>query len=422
MIRTITAEKSVKLEDPAFFYGIVPINVEIPETLAKEILSRYQVPSLPSGAEIKPFDDFSDGQQVRDYLVLVDQVEVKPSAKDPFLSFRCTNSQGSFYGKKWGKQGESTEEVKQFLLDNPIQKVSGKVQEYPKGSGKNSFIMERFITATDNLNPLSLLPATTDHFEDLTLEFFSYLYALEEPYRSLALGLFDKCWAEFSLKAAATSQHHNYMGGLLQHTTELIRIDRHIFSMENEEKDFSSLVLQLVKRHLIDSMENRRKEKPTDYKWLPWSGDFDHLMECLYSYQTTLSDRDLNQDLVVFSHAIHDVGKIFEYSNFGETDKYALLFPYEEKREAGTETKGAIGRDPFGGIIGHIPAGLLLLQTHMLEADIALKREEISHIFNILLSHHAKGEWGSPATPASPEAWLVHIVDFIDSRYAKQVK
>lgn len=421
MERTYDDQGNVILEDKDFFYRLCPVSITIPKHEAEEILKRYPSPALPEGLEIKPFDSFEAGQTVKDYLVLIDRLEVKPSNSNPYLNFRCTNSQGEFYGKKWDSKDEPTQQSFELLSESPIQLVSGKVQEFPKGSGKKSFLMDKFLPYSGDLHPMSLLPTTQEDLESLTLEFFHYLYSLNEPYRTMALDIFDSFWKEFALKPAATGYHHNFIGGLLQHTVELLRLDVHLTSAENVEKELSSFALNLMKKHLIDSMENRRKENPAYYNRLPWSGCFDHINESIDSFCSSLLQAGLNRDQVIFGHAMHDIGKIFEYANLGESNKFPLLFPYASDTNEYTPFSGSISIDELGKQLGHMPIGMLILQNYLLQKKVSFPKTEIVQMMNIILSHHGKAEWGSSAKPASPSAWLVHIVDYIDSRYAQNI-
>ena len=44
--------------------------------------------------------------------------------------------------------------------------------------------------------------------------------------------------------------------------------------------------------------------------------------------------------------------------------------------------------------------------------------EEIINLKHIILSHHGQLEYGSPKEPATPEAALIHFLDYNDSRLA----
>lgn len=108
------------------------------------------------------------------------------------------------------------------------------------------------------------------------------------------------------------------------------------------------------------------------------------------------SYHEIDRDLVVFGGAIHDLGKLREYAY--DTRIYVT----EEGRLAGHLV---IGAEWLGQIISRVrttgydfPAGL--------EA----------HLRHMILSHHRKGEWGSPKPPATPEAFLLHMADYADSQ------
>ena len=421
LIRTTEPNGDIRLQDHDFFYKLCPVGLIIPKEEVESILSRYPVPALPEGMEVKGIDEFNAGEKVKNYLVLIDQLEIKPSSGSPYLSFRATNSRGSFMAKKWENKDEPNQQCLEMLTESPIVSVDGLVQEFPKGSGRKSFVMDRFQLYKDDIHPMSLLPTSKEDLESLTLEFFHYLYSLSEPIRTMALDIFDVYWSEYSLKPAAKSMHHNFIGGLLQHNVENMRLQNYFISSDNLERDLSSISLQLYKRHLIESMENRRQENPVYYNRMPWSGTFDHLTECIHNLLDSLKEKPINRDLSLFGESQHDIGKIFEYSNLGETNKFASLFPFASNANEYKPSMSAISMDPLGASMGHIPVGILVIQNYLMQnsSKVSLTKEEITELMNIILSHHAKGEWGSPVRPSYPSSWLLHIVDYLDSRYAQ---
>ena len=113
-----------------------------------------------------------------------------------------------------------------------------------------------------------------------------------------------------------------------------------------------------------------------------------------------LSDRFLelypfiNSDLVYSGIILHDLGKIMELSG-----------------PKGTEYTKA------GKLLGHISIGANEVYATSCELGIE-KTEEILNLLHIILSHHGELEYGSPKEPTTPEAELVHLLDFADSRMA----
>jgi 3'-5' exoribonuclease len=107
----------------------------------------------------------------------------------------------------------------------------------------------------------------------------------------------------------------------------------------------------------------------------------------------------LDRDLCLFGAAIHDLGKLKEY----EVD--TTIRVTDDGRLRGHLVIGAEW-------IGQLCAALRA-EGHAfppaLEADLV----------HMILSHHGKGEWGSPKPPATPEAMLLHLADYTDSQTKK---
>jgi 3'-5' exoribonuclease len=105
----------------------------------------------------------------------------------------------------------------------------------------------------------------------------------------------------------------------------------------------------------------------------------------------------LNRDLVIAGIFLHDIAKTWELS-------YDCTFGY---------TDG-------GQLIGHIVKGAMWLE-HKAKAAEAILGEPIPPVLinvlqHIILSHHGVPEFGSPRTPATPEAMAVHIIENMDAK------
>ena len=114
-------------------------------------------------------------------------------------------------------------------------------------------------------------------------------------------------------------------------------------------------------------------------------------------------NKPISRDKVLFGLIMHDAGKIIEYDY--HTPAFNLT--------------------PTGLLTPHIVMGPawvyekanLFYQTAIAggQTPAAFKMER-AHLMHILAAHHGKEEWGSPVTPASIEAILVHQLDMIDSK------
>lgn len=105
---------------------------------------------------------------------------------------------------------------------------------------------------------------------------------------------------------------------------------------------------------------------------------------------------ELDRDLVLFGAAIHDLGKLKEYA----VD--TTITVTEEGR-----LKGHL-------VLGAEWLGRIIARLREERYDFPLPLEQ--HLEHLILSHHRKGEWGSPKPPATPEAMLLHLADYADSQ------
>lgn len=102
----------------------------------------------------------------------------------------------------------------------------------------------------------------------------------------------------------------------------------------------------------------------------------------------------LNRSLVYGGIILHDIGKLVELSG-----------------PKGTEyTK-------LGNLIGHIPIGFSIIEKAATSMGID-ETEEVLALKHIMLSHHGLLEYGSPKEPLIPEAMLIFLIDYTDSRLA----
>jgi 3'-5' exoribonuclease len=104
----------------------------------------------------------------------------------------------------------------------------------------------------------------------------------------------------------------------------------------------------------------------------------------------------LNRDLVVAGIFLHDIAKTWEL-------KYDAAFGYSDG----------------GQLIGHIVKGAMWLEHKAAQAaqqiGEPIPRPLIDVLQHIVLAHHGELEFGSPKTPATPEAFSVQQIENIDA-------
>jgi 3'-5' exoribonuclease len=164
------------------------------------------------------------------------------------------------------------------------------------------------------------------------------------PMRNFFKTLFgqEELMRRFKLAPAAKANHHNYIGGLLEH------------------------VLSMTRQAVMIA---------------------DHYAR----YYPGM----LNKDLLMAGCVMHDIGKCRELS-------FTRSFAYTT----------------HGQLIGHIPHGVEIVNDIVAQMHPTPPEEMIIQIKHLILSHHGRLEYGSPVTPRTPEAMLLHEIDMIDSRMA----
>jgi len=100
----------------------------------------------------------------------------------------------------------------------------------------------------------------------------------------------------------------------------------------------------------------------------------------------------LDKELLLIGVLFHDIGKMFEFSVSPTVDTTLA-----------------------GGLLGHLVIGNnIFLQ---LKEKIPGFPEELSvKVQHLIISHHGEKEFGSPEVPKIPEAYVLHILDLLDSK------
>ncbi len=122
------------------------------------------------------------------------------------------------------------------------------------------------------------------------------------------------------------------------------------------------------------------------------SGLLEHILSCATLGETLSPHYKANKSYVIAGCILHDLCKIYELTD-GDSVEYT-----EEGKLVGHLVKGLEIVDRFSYKIKNFPYNMKL------------------HLKHILLSHHGEYEYGSPKIPQTKEAFLVHLIDLMDSK------
>jgi 3'-5' exoribonuclease len=399
-------------EQKSYFYDVIPIIYDITDERRSEILEEFPVPALPTKGLFFDIDKEEKGNVVSTRLLLNEMTVQTTKTNKEFLKMTFSNNQGTIQAKMWDNQGAVAKH--QPLLESySIFDVEGIIDEF---RGFKSITVNRLTPSEEDVDPFAYLPYTKQNLEEITVELFAYLDELAPAYHELTHKLMKRFWDVFSISPAAKGFHHNYLGGLLKHTVGLMRFCRYIVKQEADPfQAVMKLIAVVEKAHKRELWENFKTEGGGGK--LVWKDTIDHLYQMLHRMMDYHED-PLHEDALLTSILFHDVGKILEYDFAGKTyGAFEYLYPHAAKTSLEHRKETGITMDELGKLVGHIPYGALLLTKLTEEIKSELSLEEIHLITHCILCHHGLPEWGASAKPQTLEGYLIHFVDFLDSRY-----
>lgn len=111
------------------------------------------------------------------------------------------------------------------------------------------------------------------------------------------------------------------------------------------------------------------------------------------AYNNSMMYPNVNTDVVIVGSLLHDIGKVFEI---------------------GDSTYTTVGITTGHIVIAHnyVREKVLTLQSR----GVPVEENVVLNILHCILSHHGELEYGSPVTPKTREAMIIHFADMVDSR------
>jgi len=175
-------------------------------------------------------------------------------------------------------------------------------------------------------------------------------------------------------------------------------------------KMFSLLVTNLTNPHLLQLVEFFKEEYGPALQQAYGAQKIHHafaggLLQHTYSVlEMALAlapHYGLDKELLLIGALFHDIGKTAEF-----------------------KTQPALATTLEGGLLGHVVISLTIflnLQNKITDFPAVLS----AHIQHLIVSHHGEKEYGAPEVPKTQEAYLLHLLDLLDSRmniFSEQLK
>lgn len=405
-------------EHKTYFYNFIPVKYEVTDERRNEILTHFPSPTLPDGEQFFDINKEENGNTIQARLLINDFNVHLTKANKQFMRLSFSNNLDVISGVLWDNQGE-VDKYKPLLEKHAVFDVHGRVGEF---NGRKSLTVTKLIPYESDINPFSFLPYTKQDISELTVELFSYLDQLQSPFKETAFAAMEQFWLQFRVRPAAKGFHHNYLGGLLKHTVGLMRFATYILQTEdNHYQAVIKLINVVEKAHKKELWTKFTTDDNTEQ--IIWNDTINHLYTMLQKMMEFPDDTP-SYDLVLTSILFHDIGKLLEYDHAGKTyEEFSFLFPTATDTSLSNRKQAGITMDELGVMIGHIPYGVLIL-TKLIEAkQIEISLEDIHALSHCILCHHGLPEWGSCVrNPQTIEGYIIHLVDFLDSRYENTEK
>jgi len=132
-----------------------------------------------------------------------------------------------------------------------------------------------------------------------------------------------------------------------------------------------------------------------------------HAAKLGYEIAQSYNKRDIkiDTDLVIAGILLHDIGKTLGYKVEGR----------------GEDGKWKISKTDKERLHHHIPSGYLMVDKAIdkynaspFGKDWPIPEDTRDKLLHMILAHHGRKAWSSPVLPQFIEAYVVHIVEFMD--------
>ncbi len=209
---------------------------------------------------ISEIKNIKDGERVEDiFLVKVKQQLLRKDGK-PYLMLKICDKTGTIDGKVWDNVEEFTG---RFTADDIVM-IKGVMSSYQGTKEINIKAVEKI---TDELVDLSDFIAVSEYdIDEFKKRLTAVIEKLNNPFLKRLLTLFyeDKEFMElFTMAPAAKDIHHAFLGGLLEHSLEIVDLCKDMMN-HYKEIDLDLLVTGAI-LHDIGKVRELKFSRSLDY-------------------------------------------------------------------------------------------------------------------------------------------------------------
>lgn len=281
---------------------------------------------------MKFIETLREGERIQEIYLCRQKSSAMTKTGKEYENVILQDKTGSLDAKIWDPRSMGIDDFE--ALD--YVEVNGDVTVF-NGQTQLSIKRARKVSESD-VDPKNYLPVTDKDQDEMMTELLKFIASVNNPYyKQLLSRLFveNKEFAEaFKNHSAAKSVHHGFIGGLLEHTVSVTKLC-----------------------------------------------DF-------YTKQYPI----LNRDLLITAAICHDIGKVYELSDF----------PLNDYTDAGQ-------------LLGHIVMGSEMVGD-VIKTIPDFPKKMANELKHCILAHHGELEYGSPKKPALIEALALNFADNTDAK------
>ena len=190
--------------------------------------------------------DIQPGQQINDIFLVTQPILRNTSNGDLYIAMFLSDKTGKLNCRMW----QATEQIYQQIPSEGFLQVRGKSELYQ--GNLQIVINDLIVIDPEKVNIADYMPRTEKDIEKMYRETLEILASIENDDVRTLISEFVKdkdLMKSFCTAPAAMQMHHNYLGGLLEHTLNMLNVAKALFPLYPKiQKD---LVLAAIFLHDI---------------------------------------------------------------------------------------------------------------------------------------------------------------------------
>lgn len=177
-------------------------------------------------AEEDFIENINSRREIQSQFVVSNKIFKKASSGRNYIYLTLTDKTGQIKGLIFSE--ENIGDIYSSIRVGSVSEIDGKVNEFPIGSGRFNIIVNEIKELSEEEYDLEeFIRTSAKNKKELIKEVEVTIESIENPHLKNLLKSFfcDNNFAEkFYSAPAAKTHHHNYIGGLLDHTVEVLKI------------------------------------------------------------------------------------------------------------------------------------------------------------------------------------------------------